>query len=81
MPTINVEKDTLAKAEVLGDLEDLVHTLMEAHEAKRILWFPSELLAPGRTRMISPVESCSSGISSVASPCTRTVVFGSSFAS
>lgn len=38
--------DTLAKVEVLSDLEPVVHTLMEAHEAKRILWFPSELLAP-----------------------------------
>jgi acyl-[acyl-carrier-protein] desaturase len=41
-----VEKETLSKVEVLGDLEPLVSTLMEAHEAKRILWFPSELLAP-----------------------------------
>ena len=38
--------ETLAKVEVLADLEPVVHTLMEAHEAKRILWFPSELLAP-----------------------------------
>jgi acyl-[acyl-carrier-protein] desaturase len=38
--------DTLAKVEVLADLEPIVHDLMEAHEAKRILWFPSELLAP-----------------------------------
>lgn len=38
--------DTLAKVEVLSDLEPVVHTLMEAHEAKRILWFPSELLSP-----------------------------------
>jgi acyl-[acyl-carrier-protein] desaturase len=37
--------DTLAKVEVLADLEPIVHELMEAHEAKRILWFPSELLA------------------------------------
>jgi acyl-[acyl-carrier-protein] desaturase len=40
------ETETLAKVEVLADLESVVHTLMEAHEAKRILWFPSELLAP-----------------------------------
>src|SRR5215218_1319685 len=39
------ETETLAKVEVLADLEPVVHTLMEAHEAKRILWFPSELLA------------------------------------
>jgi acyl-[acyl-carrier-protein] desaturase len=38
--------DTLAKVEVLADLEETVRSLMEAHEAKRILWFPSELLAP-----------------------------------
>jgi acyl-[acyl-carrier-protein] desaturase len=31
---------------VLADLENVVHELMVAHEAKRILWFPSELLAP-----------------------------------
>jgi acyl-[acyl-carrier-protein] desaturase len=40
-----VPTETLAKVEVLGDLESLVGSLMEAHEAKRILWFPSELLA------------------------------------
>ena len=38
--------ETLAKVEVLADLEPLVKELMVAHEAKRILWFPSELLAP-----------------------------------
>lgn len=38
--------ETLAKVEVLADLEQDVHQLMEAHEAKRVLWFPSELLAP-----------------------------------
>ena len=38
--------DTLAKVEVLGDLEPIVHELMVTHEAKRVLWFPSELLAP-----------------------------------
>ncbi|MGQ0764948.1 MAG: acyl-ACP desaturase [Gemmatimonadota bacterium] len=36
----------IAKVEVLSDLEPLVHALTESHEAKRILWFPSELLAP-----------------------------------
>jgi acyl-[acyl-carrier-protein] desaturase len=41
-----VEADTLAKVEVLADLEEVVHQLMVVHEAKRILWFPSELLAP-----------------------------------
>ena len=37
--------ETLAKVEVLADLEPVVHTLMETHEAKRVLWFPSELLS------------------------------------
>jgi acyl-[acyl-carrier-protein] desaturase len=37
--------ETLAKVEVLADLEPVVHDLMEAHEAKRVLWFPSELLS------------------------------------
>jgi len=37
---------TLAKVEVLADLEDVVRDLMVAHEAKRFLWFPSRLLAP-----------------------------------
>jgi len=39
-------KETLAKVEVLGDLEPVVHKLMEVHEAKRVLWLPSELLNP-----------------------------------
>ncbi len=38
--------ETLAKVEVLSDLEPVVHELMEVHEAKRLLWFPSELLDP-----------------------------------
>jgi acyl-[acyl-carrier-protein] desaturase len=40
------DSETLAKVEVLSDLENDVQELMEAHEAKRILWFPSEVLAP-----------------------------------
>jgi acyl-[acyl-carrier-protein] desaturase len=40
------QAETLAKVEVLADLEPVVHELMETHEAKRVLWFPSELLAP-----------------------------------
>jgi acyl-[acyl-carrier-protein] desaturase len=40
------DAETLAKVEVLADLEGDVEQLMTAHEAKRILWFPSELLAP-----------------------------------
>lgn len=41
-----LEAETLAKVEVLADLEPVVHDLMKTHEAKRVLWFPSELLAP-----------------------------------
>jgi acyl-[acyl-carrier-protein] desaturase len=41
-----VEPETLAKVEVLADLEPVVQDLMVAHEAKRVLWFPSELLSP-----------------------------------
>jgi acyl-[acyl-carrier-protein] desaturase len=43
---MSVEIETLAKVEVLADLEPVVHSLMEAHESKRVLWFPSQLLAP-----------------------------------
>jgi acyl-[acyl-carrier-protein] desaturase len=39
-------KETLAKMEVLADLEPIVLKLMEVHEAKRVLWLPSELLQP-----------------------------------
>ncbi|MHB1222672.1 MAG: acyl-ACP desaturase [Gemmatimonadaceae bacterium] len=38
--------ETLARVEVLADLEPLVQSLTVTHEAKRVLWFPSELLAP-----------------------------------
>ena len=37
---------TLAKVEVLADLEPVVLDLMKVHEAKRVLWLPSELLKP-----------------------------------
>lgn len=40
------QTETLAKVEVLADLEEVVHQLMITHEAKRVLWFPSELLEP-----------------------------------
>jgi acyl-[acyl-carrier-protein] desaturase len=40
------DQEILAKVEVLSDLESLVDELMVAHEAKRVLWYPSELLAP-----------------------------------
>lgn len=33
-----------SKVEVLNDLEDVVGELMATHEAKRILWFPSEII-------------------------------------
>jgi acyl-[acyl-carrier-protein] desaturase len=39
------QAETLAKVEVLADLEEVVHDLMVTHESKRILWFPSELLS------------------------------------
>jgi acyl-[acyl-carrier-protein] desaturase len=41
-----IDFETLSKVEVLADLEPVVDTLMAAHEAKRPLWFPSELMAP-----------------------------------
>jgi acyl-[acyl-carrier-protein] desaturase len=37
-------RQLLSKVEVLRDLEQRVHELMEAHERKRTLWFPSDLL-------------------------------------
>lgn len=44
MTSLTPEAETLARVEVLADLEQLVRDLMTAHEAKRVLWFPSELL-------------------------------------
>jgi acyl-[acyl-carrier-protein] desaturase len=59
--------ETLAKVEVLADLEPVVHELMETHEAKRFLWFPSELLcAPPETdpdRHLRELQSRAEGIS------------------
>jgi acyl-[acyl-carrier-protein] desaturase len=43
---IQQDAETLARVEVLADLEPVVHDLMVTHEEKRVLWFPSELLAP-----------------------------------
>ena len=40
------EREIASKIEVLNDLEGEVQVLMEAHERKRDLWFPSELLGP-----------------------------------
>ena len=39
-------RQTLAKVEVLADLEPVVQDLMKVHESKRVLWLPSELLKP-----------------------------------
>jgi acyl-[acyl-carrier-protein] desaturase len=58
--------ETLAKVEVLADLEEVVHHLMERHEAKRVLWFPSELLRPAPDtdpdRYIKELRERSAGI-------------------
>ncbi len=40
------ERDIAAKIEVLEDLEGDVLELMQAHERKRDLWYPSDLLGP-----------------------------------
>ena len=40
-------REIISKIEVLQDLEDKVRELMEAHERKRELWFPSDLMGPG----------------------------------
>ena len=65
MLTPNAE--TIAKMEVLADLEPDVDELMISHEAKRILWFPSELLsAPPETdpdRHLRELQSRAEGIS------------------
>ena len=37
-------RELFSKVEVLKDLEPRVHALMESHERKRTLWFPSDLL-------------------------------------
>ena len=67
MTTPSQDYETLAKVEVLADLEQVVHDLMVAHEAKRILWFPSELLAPAPDtdpdRYVSELRKRAEGIS------------------
>ena len=40
-------RELYSKIEVLQDLEEKVQELMEVHERKRELWFPSDLLGPG----------------------------------
>ncbi len=61
------ERETLAKVEVLDDLEEVVRDLMVVHESKRILWFPSELLAPppdtDPDRYVSELRKRAEGIS------------------
>jgi acyl-[acyl-carrier-protein] desaturase len=42
----DTSRETQSKAEVLADLEREVEQLMAAHEAKRTLWAPAELLEP-----------------------------------
>ncbi|MBA3345236.1 MAG: acyl-ACP desaturase [Gemmatimonadales bacterium] len=44
--TTDPERELATKIEVLKDLEDRVRELMESHERKRDLWFPSDLLGP-----------------------------------
>ncbi|HEY3011495.1 MAG TPA: acyl-ACP desaturase, partial [Gemmatimonadales bacterium] len=39
-------RELYSKLEVLQDLEDKVRELMEIHERKRELWFPSDLIGP-----------------------------------
>jgi acyl-[acyl-carrier-protein] desaturase len=39
-------RELYSKLEVLHDLEERVRELMEVHERKRELWFPSELVGP-----------------------------------
>ena len=39
-------RELYSKIEVLQDLEEKVQELMEAHERKRELWFPSDLMGP-----------------------------------
>src|SRR3954469_20720735 len=41
-------RELYSKIEVLQDLEEKVHELMETHERKRELWFPSDLMGPGQ---------------------------------
>jgi acyl-[acyl-carrier-protein] desaturase len=44
--TTDPSHDLAVKVEVLKDLEGRVRELMEAHERKRDVWFPSDLLEP-----------------------------------
>ena len=44
--TTDPSNELAVKVEVLKDLEERVRELMEAHERKRDVWFPSDLLEP-----------------------------------
>ncbi|MBA3259596.1 MAG: acyl-ACP desaturase [Gemmatimonadales bacterium] len=44
--TTDPSQELAVKVEVLKDLEERVRELMEAHERKRDVWFPSDLLDP-----------------------------------
>jgi acyl-[acyl-carrier-protein] desaturase len=44
--TTDPSHELAVKVEVLKDLEDRVRELMDAHERKRDIWFPSDLLEP-----------------------------------
>ena len=46
MGVSDTARELWSKFEVLRDLEASVHELMAQHEAKRPLWFPSEVLGP-----------------------------------
>lgn len=46
MALTNAARKFFTKVDVLQDLESTVHELMDAHEKKRPLWFPSDLLGP-----------------------------------
>ncbi len=46
MPLPHTARTFFTKIEVLKDLEPRVRELMTAHELKRPLWFPNELLSP-----------------------------------
>ena len=53
-------RELALKIEVLKDLEEPVRELMEAHERKRELWFPADLLAAAAgelPRRIHPATS------------------------
>lgn len=64
------DTETLAKVAVLADLEPVVSDLMEVHEEKRFLWYPSELLSPAPDtdpeRFIRELRERARGIGSAA---------------